>query len=70
MGAFGPLDETILRTWFDELMFGIGVTSLWQYIYYVQGTGRSAADQIRVTHILHSYVARETCESSGISEAI
>jgi hypothetical protein len=42
-------DETILGAWFDELMFGIGVTSLWGYVYNIQGTGRSATDQICVT---------------------
>ena len=46
---FEYFDEAILGTWFDELMFGIGVTSLWSYFYYVQGTGRLAADQISVT---------------------
>jgi hypothetical protein len=32
-------------------MFGIGVTSLLKYFYNVQGTGRSAADQICVTRV-------------------
>jgi hypothetical protein len=28
MGMFGCFDGTILGTWLDELVFGIGVTSL------------------------------------------
>jgi hypothetical protein len=51
MGMFGCFDGTIIGTWFDELMFGIGVTSLLRYFYNVQGTGRSAPDQICVTHV-------------------
>jgi hypothetical protein len=48
---FGCFDGAILGTRFEELVFGIGVTSLWRYFYNVQGTGRSAADQICVTHV-------------------
>jgi len=33
MGLFGCFGEALLRAWFDELMFGIGVTSLWLYFY-------------------------------------
>jgi hypothetical protein len=51
MWMFGCFGEAILEAWFDELMFGIGVTSLWPYFYYGQGTGRSAADQISVTSV-------------------
>jgi hypothetical protein len=51
MGMFGRFDGIIIGTWFDELMFGIGVTSLLRYFYNVQSTGRSAADQICVTHV-------------------
>ena len=51
MWVIGCFDGTILGTWFDELVFGIGVTSLWRYFYNVQGTGRSAADQIGVTYV-------------------
>jgi hypothetical protein len=30
---------TILKTRFDELVFGIGFTSLWPYFYNINGTG-------------------------------
>jgi hypothetical protein len=49
MWLFRRFGEAILETWFDELMFGIGVTSLWPHFYYFQSTGGSAADQIVVT---------------------
>jgi hypothetical protein len=49
MWMFGCFDGTILGTWFDELVFGIGVTSLWAYFYSVQGTGRLPVDQFCVT---------------------
>jgi len=48
---FGCFDGTILGIWFDELVFGIGVTSPWRYFYNIQGTGPSAGDQICVTRI-------------------
>jgi hypothetical protein len=49
---FECFDGTLLGIWFDGLMFDIGITSLLPYFYPVQGTERSAADQISVTCIL------------------
>jgi hypothetical protein len=34
MWTFEYFDGTLLGIWFDELTFGIGVTSLWVYFYY------------------------------------
>ncbi len=73
----GPLlfDVTIPGILFDELVFDIGVTSLWRYFYNVQGTGRSAADQICVTRVwcLHEWgrgcVILEVREERGFSVA-
>jgi len=58
---FWCFDGIMLGTWFDELMFAIGVTSLWRYFYNIQGTGRSAGDQICVTSIwcVHGWGERE-----------
>ena len=44
-----------LGIWFDELLVGIGVTSLWVYFYSVKGIGRSTADQICVTCGSYAY---------------
>ena len=55
MCMFRRFGEAILETWFDELMFGIGVTSLWPHFYYFRSTGGSAADQIVVTCVLFGY---------------
>jgi hypothetical protein len=51
MWVFVRFEGALLETWFDELVFGIGVTSLWLYLYYLQDTGRSASDQFCVTHV-------------------
>lgn len=51
MWMFMCFDGTIIGTRLGELMFAIGVTSLWQYFYNIQDTGRSAGDQIYVTGI-------------------
>jgi hypothetical protein len=37
-------EGVILGTWFDELVFGIGVTSLWAYVYSVHDIGGSTGD--------------------------
>lgn len=47
---FRCFEGTILETWFDELVFGIGVTSLWAYFYSIHGTGQSTTDQFCVTY--------------------
>jgi hypothetical protein len=51
MGMLRCFDRAIIGIPFDELVFDIGVTSMWRYFYNVQGTGRSATAQICVTPV-------------------
>jgi hypothetical protein len=47
----GGLNGTIVGTRCDELVFGIGFTSLWLDFYNINGTGGSGVDQISVTPV-------------------